>query len=147
MQLNAQQGKVVEWALGDHPLEQTQDTSLSCHKCGEPNDIGMFARSAFGKGRNDKYCFNCNFWAEKVRLAQKPEEEYRIVRTASGMHYWIGDENVHGGRSARGYSGHKFVIEFADGHTVTTTNLWCQGDIPQHWRDELPANASFKEGM
>ncbi|MEV4748997.1 hypothetical protein AB0K21_21685 [Streptosporangium sp. NPDC049248] len=62
----------------------------------------------------------------------------RVV--VNGEHYLIcGDET--GG--FRGYGGRRFDIEFFDGRTATTRNLWCQGTIPPRWRDRYPDNARF----
>jgi hypothetical protein len=58
-----------------------------------------------------------------------------------GTHYRIGPEK---GKGFRGFGGGKFVVKFFDGRVVTTTNLWCQGEISPEYRDRLPNNAEFE---
>jgi len=60
----------------------------------------------------------------------------------------IVDANLYTIRSAkpggfRGFSGRRFDIEFLDGRTVTTRNLWDHGVIPPKWRERWPDNARF----
>jgi hypothetical protein len=78
------------------------------------------------------------FWQEKMgpRIFDNP----RTARI-DGVHYMVGDEKA--GPFMRGFGGSKFHITFNDGRQVTTTNLWCQGDIPKALRDKLPDNAVF----
>jgi len=58
-----------------------------------------------------------------------------------GEHYMIAREDATG--AFRGHSGRKFTIRFDDGRTVTTTNLWSQGTIPEEFKSDLPDNARF----
>jgi hypothetical protein len=83
-------------------------------------------------------CFTCLFWTEKLEYKNDP----RIVRV-DGTQYVIGDEDAP--RAFRGFGGARFNIDFHDGRKVTSTNLWCNGDIPEHFRAELPDNAVFNE--
>jgi hypothetical protein len=84
--------------------------------------------------------FLYRFWTEKVQIANDP----RVARI-DGKHYIIGDENDPS--YFRGFGGSRFTIKFFDGpnagKTITTTNLWYQGMIPDDFRDELPNNAEF----
>lgn len=54
--------------------------------------------------------------------------------------YTIGSAKAGG---FRGFSGRRFDIEFFDGRTVTTRNLWDHGVIPPKWRERYPDNARF----
>ena len=84
-----------------------------------------------------RLCFTCKFWYEKIPLA----DDSKVVRIHH-THYWIGEEANKG--VFRGFGGQKFVIKFNDGRNeVTTTNLWCQGEIPERFWDRLPDNAEF----
>ncbi|MDH2424851.1 hypothetical protein [Sphaerisporangium sp. TRM90804] len=56
-----------------------------------------------------------------------------------GEHYLIGD----GTGPSRGFGGRRFDVEFFDGRTVATRDLWHQGVIPPKWRDRYPDNARF----
>jgi hypothetical protein len=42
-----------------------------------------------------------------------------------------------------GFGGREHKIEFLDGRTFTTRNLWHRGKIPPSWRDRLPDNARW----
>lgn len=83
-------------------------------------------------------CFSEHHWRgkEEERIKENP----RTARI-EGSHYYIGDEEDKGG--FRGYGGSLFIIKFDDGRIIKTTNLWCQGTIPQHKRESLPNNAVF----
>jgi hypothetical protein len=61
-----------------------------------------------------------------------------------GKHYRLGSE-YEGSGAFKGHGGARFVIETADGTRVVTTNLWYQGEVPEHFRDRLPDNARFVE--
>lgn len=82
-------------------------------------------------------CFGCNFWQEYV----EQKNDFRIARI-EGSHYCIvpDDNSPHG---FKGHGGSEFRIRFHDGREVVTRNLWHQGTIPPHFRDELPDNATF----
>lgn len=83
-------------------------------------------------------CFHCLFWSDLIKVADHPN----MVRVKA-VHYQVcGDEG--GGRAEfRGFGGRHFTIRFDDGRTVQTNNLWCQGGIPERFRQELPDNARF----
>ena len=36
---------------------------------------------------------------------------------------------------------------FDDGTRVITTNLWCQGEPDEHWKDKFPNNAHFENNL
>lgn len=62
------------------------------------------------------------------------------------VHYRIADEPRAGAPDhCRGFGGRPHTIEFFDGRTITTRNLWTQGVIPPVWRDRLPDNARFAQ--
>lgn len=81
-------------------------------------------------------CFECSLWRERLSLLGNPD-----VAIIDGTFYTIGDENSTD--PFRGFGGDKFVIKFKDGREVTTTNLWCGGEISEHWRPQFPNNADF----
>jgi hypothetical protein len=94
--------------------------------------------------RTTSLCFNCHFWTEKLNY----RGDHAVVR-ANGVHYmydtkkpWNTDTN-----KFRGYGGAIFEIRYflADENQppVTTNDLWCQGDIPEHFRSRLPDNATI----
>lgn len=74
-----------------------------------------------------------------------PRDQDNPARRAviDGKHYLIAPETTHP-HDFRGHGGRTFIIEFFDGRTVTTTNLWSQGRIPPKWREKFPDNARFQ---
>ncbi len=80
-------------------------------------------------------CHTCSFWA-----SQLVETSDRVV--VNGRHYWVGPRST-GPKHCKGHGGHEFHITFHDGRKVVTDNLWCQGAIPECFRDRLPDNATF----
>ena len=42
-----------------------------------------------------------------------------------------------------GFGGGCFWIRFKDGKTLTTNNLWYNGEVPSEFRSELPDTAEF----
>lgn len=97
--------------------------------------IGTFAsdeRSMKERGE----CFECALWRDRLPLVGNPD-----VAIIDGTFYTIGDENDPS--PFRGFGGDKFVIKFKDGREVTTTNLWCGGNISDAWKSKFPNNADF----
>jgi len=78
-------------------------------------------------------CFFCLFWMDYYDRVDSPE----CVR-AEGQHYVICPDTTSG---LRGFGGREFTIEFFDGRSVTSRNLWSQGTIPPHFTSRLPDNA------
>jgi hypothetical protein len=69
-------------------------------------------------------CFTCNFW---YGISLKGESSVIIDQS----HYQIGEEDTH--KDAwKGHGGRKFTIQMDDGTVFQTTNLWSQGNIPDH---------------
>ncbi|MCM2285790.1 MAG: hypothetical protein NDI81_13470 [Desulfobacula sp.] len=68
-----------------------------------------------------------------------PEEDEKRRVIVAGQHYMMG-ANTSG---PRGFGGKRFVINFNDGRTVETCNLWFQGEISRQFRARLPDNARF----
>ena len=106
---------------------------MKCPTCNK--EIGTFGsdeRSLIEHGE----CFSCSIWRERLSLIRQPN-----IVIIDGTFYTIGDEDSPS--PFRGFGGSKFVIRFKDGREVTTTNLWCGGDIDEHWRPQFPDNADF----
>lgn len=81
--------------------------------------------------------FKTMFWDDKVKNFRNNQR----VAIVNGWHFTACLEDETG--ELRGYGGKKFVIQFNDGRTIETTNLWCQGVIPQEYRHILSDNAIF----
>lgn len=110
---------------------------MKCKICGKEENISMFYPDTQKKLRKNEMCFSCQLWNERLPLVGHPE-----VAIIDGTFYSIGPEDDTP-KQCRGFGGDKFVIRFKDGREVTTTNLWCGGDIPQVWQDKFPNNADF----
>ena len=101
---------------------------MKCPTCGkESNEYSV---------KKHKECFECSLWRNRLPLVGKPN-----IAIIDGTFYTIGDENSKD--PFRGFGGDKFVIKFKDGRIVTTTNLWCGGNISDAWKDKFPNNADF----
>ena len=79
-------------------------------------------------------CYSTNFWNE---IASDKDNHIFI----DGVSYLIAPEDDDS--PFRGSAGRNFKIKFDDGKIVETTNLWCQGEIPEEFRDILKDNAKF----
>lgn len=99
--------------------------NLTCGECGEALETG-------------RYCTACRFWLHLVAEADDP----RNVR-AGGQHYRLGDPRP-SKKHLRALGGRRFIVTYADGHTVKTSNLWVQGPVPERFRDRLPDNATLE---
>lgn len=127
-------------------VETLPETTFTCHICGKTETPSRWCTSVRNRLVAFSICFTCDHWTQKIGIRSRPN-----VARIQGTHYTIAPEVEldRAGRpipkSFRGYGGAKFVIKFNDGRVVTTTNLWCQGDIPREFREVLPDNATFLE--
>jgi hypothetical protein len=81
------------------------------------------------------------FWEKQLR---EDDPGNRVV--IDHVHYWIvTDPGTDKPDHCRGFGGREHTIEFFDGRTIATRNLWHQGTIPPSWRDRLPDNARFAQ--
>lgn len=115
-----------------------------CQYCG--NEICFHYSDAMNKQlAEDHNCFSCNFWKEQSDAVYESEAYTRPI--IEGRLYKIETEPVPlpkpNEKYLYGFDGMKHVIEFNDGPTIVTHNLWTQGAIPAIFRDELPDNAKF----
>ena len=110
-----------------------------CKVCGKEQDVSHYYEDVRNKLADQELCHECNFWKEKLEEdAKLPPHKACVI---NGTHYYIDDEDSED--PFRGFGGDKFTIRFKDGFEVTTTNLWCQGEISKEWRDKFPDNADF----
>jgi hypothetical protein len=91
------------------------------------------------------YQFTLEFWNEKIAwmLNGDKTENKQICVRINGSHYVINEEDS----SIKGFGGARFKIHFTSGahagKTITTTNMWHQGDIPSEFAIVLTDNAEF----
>ena len=107
---------------------------MNCIICGKEIEKSRYTNAVLCSSECE--CFHINFWNEKVEIKDDP----RMARI-QGKQYFISieDKNL----LSRGFSGEKFKIRFFDGREVITTNLWCNGKIPESHKELLPDNAEF----
>lgn len=108
---------------------------LPCKKCGAPVST-KWAEPVKHEIIEANLCHSCMFWEKKLLVKDNPE-----TARIDHVHYHIAPDNPKA--SFIGYGGRQFVIEFFDGRNVRTKNLWCNGEIPKRYRNELPDNAKF----
>lgn len=110
---------------------------MKCPTCGKELETNSFIGSVDERSMKEKgECFGCALWRERLNLVGNPD-----VAIIDGTFYTIDNEDSKD--PFRGFGGDKFVINFKDGRKVTTTNLWCGGSIPEHWKPQFPNNADF----
>lgn len=108
---------------------------MKCKICGKEIEKSSYNNEILCSSK----CFHKNFWNEII----KNKNNHLYI---DGVCYWIGPENED--RIFRGYDGRKFLIQMTDNEKVlVTTNLWCQGDIPNEYKEILKDNAVFLNGM
>lgn len=112
-----------------------------CPICGKEIAVGSFDHSVFN---STGMCSSCDFWKNRLEAdAQLPPHTAVMI---DGTHYVVGDENSPE-TYFRGFGGHRFQIEFKDGHRIVSTNLWCQGEPTPAWRNKFPDNARFETNL
>lgn len=116
-----------------------REVQMTCSECSKEVEVGRFSEPTNGEMIKQELCFNCHFWTKRV---EEFDNYHRFV--ANGTHYTIADE--HSPSSFRGYGGARWVVTFYDGREVLTSNLWCQGDVPEHFRARLPDTATVESG-
>lgn len=109
---------------------------MKCPTCGKELGASNLYSSDERSMKEKGECFVCSLWRERLSLVGKPN-----IAIIDGTFYTIGDEDDPS--PFRGFGGDKFVIKFKDGREVTTTNLWCGGDISDAWKSKFPNNADF----
>lgn len=91
------------------------------------------------KGERTDLCHSCHFWEEKLA----PQVRNHSVRV-NAHHYQVRPDAPIGNGAGIGHGGSLFVIGYyADGRVVESRNVWAQGVVPPHYREQLPDNARF----
>ena len=116
---------------------------LTCQYCGKHEPL-RWIDSVRQKLIRQQACHTCGFWLDHAhRDSLEAADRDRYVVTDDWEHYLIGLEDAVG---FRGFGGHKFVVEWYDPDRpdTTTTNLWCQGEIPENMRDRFTVNGRIR---
>jgi hypothetical protein len=85
-------------------------------------------------------CSHDDFWMDwqKKAAASSATSPYFI---ADGRAYCI-DNEFPRSEWFRGFAGAAFVIQMHDGRRFYSTNVWTQGDVPNHLRESMPDTAT-----
>jgi hypothetical protein len=107
-----------------------------CVECGEALKF-EWTETIEAEIRLRRLCFTCNHWQGHI------EKPGGII--VKGTHYRCGEETKRDpwNRAFRGFGGSTFYIQMNNGTLLKSTNLWCQGNIPEHFKTRLPDNARF----
>ena len=113
-----------------------------CSSCGENYSVWSHSDMLESGELRPGICFECNFWFDKVEMA----EEFKSIRAVyDNEHYMvfpIADEKRIPS-SCLGYGGAHFAVLFNDGRVLYTNNLRSNGRVPMRFRDRLPNNALY----
>ena len=110
-----------------------------CVECGE-HENGSWPAPIQKRLAALNLCFSCDHWVSLLAIKDRPD----VVRVKR-VHYMVGPPTSDPS-DYRGFGGRRFKIAFNDdGRAVETTNLWCQGAIPDRFQARLPDNAEFVE--
>lgn len=107
-------------------------TTKKCGKCGKKNDL-----SHFGENLNTEWCFNCNYWNQRL-------EEKSSLLIVDGWVYKPGPKRPKG-TPYLGFAGRTFHYrKLGETEWKETNNMWGLGTVPEIWKDEFPDNAEFE---
>jgi DNA-directed RNA polymerase subunit RPC12/RpoP len=113
--------------------------SMRCSLCGNREIFGSGSDKDVARFRANQMCFSCDHFYQLIPIKDEPT----TVRV-EGRHYMIAPDLPERTDSWHaGHGGALFRIQFNDGRYAESRNLWCQGDIPEHFRTQLPDNATF----
>jgi hypothetical protein len=100
-----------------------------CNKVFHINYIKETRKILLEKG----VCLSCYYWQGRLEKKDLPES---IIMNGSA--YWDAGFKVNGGR---GFGGSLWKIKKFTGEVIQTNDLWHNGTIPPHFKDQLPDNA------
>lgn len=115
---------------------------MKCKICGKEETPSNYINQK--DMEENQLCFTCNFWKEMLEKDAKRDPHTWCM--IDGTHYVIEPEDDPE-TYFRGFGGARFQIEFNDGTKVVTTNLWCQGEPKDYWREKFPDNARFENNL
>lgn len=122
----------------DEDLSIVQPSPFTCCLCGETDDFSNYVLSEyFWFMRKHHVCFTCAVWMDKI---QNPSVGQEII---NGHYYIVHPFARRPHNIVLGFGGHEFYIRRFDGTLIKSNNVWHQGEIPEHFRRELPDTADF----
>ena len=114
---------------------------MTCIECGDEIEF-RWVEEHNTELRRRRMCFIDAFWAEMV---EKDAARDNAITTDKYWHFVVGDEEALPKRGpGRGFDGRRVRVHFRDGRQVESTNLWSQGEIPDHWRNRFAPNATLE---
>lgn len=127
------------------PKKDPNHGEYTCRECGEVNPRVTFGEEIRNRMISEQLCFICDLWTQRHHRATTDPNSFIIDGTL------YGDGGVRDPGQAMfgrlGFGGRWFKIKTHDGRVVETNNLWCAGDIPPHFRDRYPDNATMDPPM
>jgi len=128
----------MEQVLSEYPI-------VKCKYCGK-EQRACFSQPIRDEMVEGEMCFTCHHWLGWVRDREKNCKFIIITSTIENgnehrcQHFICAEDEK---SIWRGYNGQRFFIKFNDGRNITTTNLWHQGTIPEHFYHLFEPNAIF----
>lgn len=114
------------------------DPKRVCKDCGAVDYSTSFMQTSEVKKAMDAHgvCWDCAYWLVQIEKKHDTVIEGRI--------YSVGNRPK--GGSTNGMAGRRFDIEYFDGRTVTTHDLWAGSDVPERYKSLIPDTARFLGG-
>jgi hypothetical protein len=111
---------------------------LQCRYCGSPVDLENYNQKLPLPQvmKKEQLCFACAFWKN---LIDNPVPYRQII---NGTH-WTFNPWSDKPMMFAGHGGRAFYIMLNDGNVLRSNNAWFQGEIPEHFRSQLPDTAKF----
>lgn len=134
-----------QWSSLAGPYDTEEEAKKSnevadfvCSKCGGLVQLSWL-NPVPQELKEHKLCFKCNCFKEVKEIAETDKNRVIIDGTSYHARPDAPDD------SFQGFGGRLFRIIRDDdpNNIIVTKNLWCQGDIPEIWKKEIPNNAKF----
>lgn len=111
----------------------------TCKLCGQEENILQYNSSCkyLSIMAKQHVCFQCAFWIDKIA---NPPPNRMII---GGCHYTVHPFVRRPNNVLKGCGGKEFYIRKMDGTLIKSNNVWFQGEIPEHFRDQLPDMGHF----
>ena len=113
-------------------------TRIVCKSCSCLVRVNQYVEDVKQKLARQQLCHSCDFWYEKIGMKDDPS-----VAIIGGIFYTVAAERRNVPKSALGHGGRKLSIQWHNGRSTVTTNLWSCGAIPELFKDRLKDNAVF----
>lgn len=148
-------GKWVKTSDGPYTLSPADamrsklDHDDRCEECGRWIEYGYFNLRPPAR-----FCWLCQLWLERVDElgGARDGSALRGMRRSTGRPFVSQDFAYYGiGPTVapsphNGFGGSWFTVEFLNGATVETCDLWLGGTVPERFRDRLPMTATLRPG-